>query len=262
MKAIAPGLHHDARMLLAIATAALLTGSPSARADAPPFDRPGIGFASAVLPAGSFDWEQGLPDLQRDSSGGVRTTTDTADTLFRFGLTSTLELQLSGSPWNRTVVRAPGARTQMQGAGDSAIGLKWAPALSSKDWTFAMLGVVSLATGSAAFSNGHTVTSLGAAATRDLGDGRSLEFYVNDDHGGGRNTATTSVNFGFPIHGNLGGYVEAARIAGGGTSSSLAGGGFTWLLRERVQFDLYADGGLTRNSPDLTAGFGVSVFWK
>jgi hypothetical protein len=231
-------------------------------ADAPPFDRPGIGFASAVLPVGSFDWEQGLPDLERDSGGGERTTTSTADTLFRFGLTSTLELQLSGSPWNRTTIHAPGVRMHTDGAGDTALGLKWAPALASKQWTLAFLGSVSFDTGSAAFTNGRTVTSLGAAATRDLGDGRSLELYANDVNDRGANTWTLSANYGFPIHGNFGGYLEAARVAGGGTSSSLAGAGITWLLHDRVQFDLYADGGLTSRSPDLLAGFGISVFWK
>ena len=245
-----------------IAIALLLLCVSCAWADAPPFDRPGIGFASAVLPVGSFDLEQGLPDLQRDSSGGVRITTYTADTLFRFGLTSTLELQLSGSPWNRTTIHAPGIHALADGAGDTALGLKWAPALASKQWTLAFLGSVSFDTGSAAFTNGHTVVSLGAAATRDLGDGRSLEVYANDDHGGGTNTWTISTNYGFPIRGDVGGYVETARVAGAGTSSSFAGGGLIWLLRERVQFDLYADGGLTRSSPDLLAGFGVSVFWK
>ena len=245
-----------------IAIVSLLVFTSSAWADAPPFDRPGIGFASAVLPVGSFDWEQGLPDLQRDSSGGVRSTTYTADTLLRFGLTSTLELQLSGSPWSRTTIHAPWFRAHADGAGDTAIGLKWAPALANKRWTLAFLGSVSFDTGSAAFTNGRTVTSFGAAATSDLGDGRSLELYANDVHGGGANTWTFSANYGFPIHGNFGGYIETARVAGGGTSSSLAGAGITWLLKEHVQFDLYADGGLTQSSPDLLAGFGISVFWK
>lgn len=248
--------------LRVFAIASLLVCAQPCLADAPPFDRPGIGFASAVLPVGSFDWEQGLPDLQRDSSGGVTSTTYTADTLFRFGLTSTLELQVLGSPWNRTTIHAPGFRTHVDGAGDTAIGLKWAPPLASKQWTLAFLGMASFDTGSVAFTNGHTVASLGAAATRDLGDGRSLEFYGNDDHGGGTDTWTLSANYGFPIRGNFSGYVEAARATGGGASSSLAGGGLIWLLSERVQFDLYADGGLTRSSPDLLAGFGVSFFWK
>lgn len=253
-----------ARTLAAVAIAAALaaTASPASADDnPPPFDRPGIGFASAVLPAGSFDWEQGLPDLQRDGSRGDHATTWTADTLFRFGLTPTLELQLSGSPWNRSDVRSAGVHSHAQGAGDAAIGLKWAPALASKRWSLALLGVVSVPIGSAAFSAGHTVTSLGAAATADLGDNRSLEFYGNLDHGAGQNTWTLAANLGFPIHGNLAGYVETAHTAGGGPTSALVGAGLAWLLHGRVQLDLYADAGLTRSSPDYLAGLGVSVFF-
>ena len=240
----------------------LLACTATARADAPPFDRPSFSFAPATLPAGSFDWEQGLPDMERDSDGGVRTTTYTADAVLRYGLTSNLEVQLHTSPWNRMTVRAGALHASVEGAGDSALGIKWAPSLDSKTWTLAILGLVSFDTGSAAFTNGHTVTSLGVAATRDLGDGRSLEFYANDDHGAGRNTWTLSANYGFPIRGDIGGYVETARVAGNGNSASLVGGGIVWLLHDRLQFDLYADGGLTSRSPDLLAGFGVSLFWK
>jgi len=236
--------------------------APAAWADAPAFDRPGMGFAPAVLPAGSFDWEQGLPDIERDSDGGVRSTTLSADTLFRFGLASTLELQLAGSPFNRTTVRGAGLRAHATGAGDTAIALKWAPALDSKTNALALLGAVSFDTGSDAFTNGTTVASFGMAASHDLGGNRSLGFYANVDHGGGLSTWTASASLGFPVHGDLGGYVEFARIAGGGSSSSLAGTGLAWTLHDRVQLDASVDVGLTRHSPDWLAGVGVSVFFK
>ncbi len=248
-----------ASMWLALALAGTLP--PGAHADAPAFDRPGIGFASAVLPVGTFDWEQGLPDLQTDRDGGLRSTTWTADGLLRIGFAPTLELQLSGAPWNRATLSGNGLHSHTQGAGDTAIGLKWVPQATDKHWSFALLGMVSFATGSADFSNGHQVISLGAAATRDLGDNRSLELYANADHGAGRNRLTTSVNYGFPIHGALGGYVEAAHLAGDGPTSTLAGAGLTWVIHDRVQLDLYADRGLTRRSVDCLGGFGVSVFF-
>lgn len=251
-----PTLRSILASLVAIAVA------PCAWADAPAFDRPGMGFASAVLPAGSFDWEQGLPDIERDSAGGVRTTTLSADTLFRFGLTSTLEVQLAGSPFNRTTIHGAGVHAHATGAGDTAIALKWAPALDSKANTLALLGAVSFDTGSVAFSSGTTVTSLGMAVSHDLGGNRSLGFYANVDHGGGQSTWTASTSFGFPVHGDVAGYVECARIAGGGSSSSFAGTGLTWTLHERVQLDASVDAGLTRHSPDWLAGLGVSVFWK
>ncbi len=246
-------------------TAALLAafaGAPLAWAEPPAFDRPGVGFASAVLPAGAFAWEQGLPAFERDSEGGLRSTSYTADTLFRYGLTETFEVQLAGSAFNRTTIRGPGFRTHATGAGDTAIAGKWAPALNGQTTTLALLGAVSFDSGSDDFTNAQTVTSFGAAATRDLGDSRSLGFYANVDHAGGENTWTASTSFGFPVRGDIGGYVELARITGGGSSASLAGAGMTWMLHERVQFDLSFDAGLNRNSPDVLAGFGVSVFWE
>lgn len=237
---------------------------PMAHADdsPPPFDRPSFSFAPAVLPVGAFDWEQGLPDLEIDNDGGVRTTTYTADTVLRYGLTTNFELQLHASPWNRMSVRTGTLRTSTEGAGDTALGIKWAPAIDSKDWTLAVLGLVSFDTGSAAFSNGYTITSLGVAAARDLGGNRSLGLYANLDHGAGRNTWTGSANYNFPIGGDLSGFAQIGRFAGGGVNSALAGGGITWLLRNTVQLDLGANFGLTHRSPDCQLGFGVSVFWK
>ncbi len=231
-------------------------------ADAPAFDRPGISFATSVLPAGSFDWEQGLPDFAHDNADGVRSTDYTADTTFRFGLTSTLEVQLASSLWNRLDQRAGGMSFHDNGAGDTKLALKWAPTLASKNTTLAVLGSVTAATGSAAFTNGRPIVSLGATIARDLGGGRSLAFYANVDRSGGEDTWTLSPNFGFPISGNLGGYIEAGQNFGGGESSTVAGGGVTWLLHDRVQFDLYGLRGLTSRSPDVQAGLGVSVFWQ
>ncbi len=245
-----------------LALPALLLCAHPALADAPAFDRPGISFATSVLPAGAFDWEQGLPDLERDSADGMRSTAYAAGTTVRVGLASTLEMQLAGSLWNRLDLRAAGVSRREEGAGDTKLALKWAPPMSNKDVSLAVLGSITLDTGSAAFTNGRPVVSLGATIARDLGAGRSIALYANVDRSGGTNTWTISPNFGFPIGENLGGYVEAGHSFGGGASSSVAGGGLTWLWHDHVQFDLYGLRGLTSHSPDLQAGFGVSMYWN
>ena len=234
----------------------------AAQADAPAFDRPGIAFSPAVLPARSFDWEQGLPDLQFDDAGGTRSRLYAADTTLRMSLTSTLELQVGGSLWNRLDASSAGTSSRAEGAGDSKIGLKWARPLPASKLSLGILATVTHDTGSAAFTNGSPIYSLGAVLGRDMGAGRSLAGYLNVDHSGVGNTWTASSNFGFPVHGNLAGYVEVGRIAGSGNSSTVGGGGLTWLLHDRLQLDMYARRGLTTRSPDLQAGFGVSMFWK
>lgn len=229
---------------------------------APSFDRPGFGFASSVLPAGSFDWEQGLPDMERDSAGSAHSTLYTADTEIRVGIGSNLELQLHASPWNEFDFHAPGISGSVTGAGDTALGVKWAPSLSSKNWTLGVLGQVSFDTGSDNFTAGHTVTTLAVEATRDLGGSHTLAFNATVNLGGGQTTWSTAANFGFPIQGNFSGYVQAGHFGGGGINSSLAGAGLVWLVGNRVQFDLGANAGLSNRSPDYQAGFGVSVFFK
>ena len=247
-----------------LAAALALACAMPAMADdpAPSFDRPGFGFASSVLPAGTFDWEQGLPDMERDSGGGAHSTFYTADTEVRLGIGSNLELQLHTSPWNELDVHAFGLRASTSGAGDTALGVKWAPSLSDKDWTLALLGQVSLDTGSADFTAGHSVTTLALQAARDLGGGHTLAFNGTVNHGGGATTWSAATNFGFPVQGNLSGYVQVGHFGGDGINSTLAGAGLVWLVANRVQFDLGANAGLSNRSPDYQAGFGVSVFFK
>jgi len=55
-------------------------------ADIPAFDRPGIAFSPTTLPAGSFAWEQGLPDFQRDRADGVTQRAYSASTRWRYGV--------------------------------------------------------------------------------------------------------------------------------------------------------------------------------
>ncbi len=234
----------------------------SARADdAPAFDRPGLSFAAAVLPAGNFDWEQGLPDFEHDSSAGVRTNTYAANTEFRLGIGHALELQLAGSPWNRVTVRDHGVHASATGAGDTRVAVKWAPPLATGGLSFALLGAVSLDTGAAAFSSGTTVSTVGVALSRDLGDGRSVGGYLNVDHDRSSNVVSSSLSYGFPLNDAVGVFVEVGHGSGGGPATSVAGGGLTWLVDNRLQFDLSAHVGLTSRSPDLDAGFGISYLW-
>jgi hypothetical protein len=245
-----------------VASAGLAGGAAPARADAPAFDRPGIAFSPSVLPTGEFALEQGLPDFQRDDANGIASRTFTAGTTFRAGIANSLELQIAGSLWNRSSVRAGGVSMHDEGVGDTRFSLKWAPTLPVESLSLAVLGSATADTGAAAFTNGRPVYSLGATIGRKVGADCAVALYANVDHSGGTDTWTVSPNFSFPIAGDLGGYVEAGRTSGSGESDSRAGGGLTLLLHDRVQLDLYALHGLDHRSTDLTAGFGVSMAWQ
>ena len=240
----------------------LTLASTAVHASAPSFDRPGIAFATSTLPIGSFDLEQGLPDVVHNETAGVATTLYSADTIVRYGITPTLELQFGGSLWNRLDVRGNNIDSRNTGGGDTTIAAKWAPMLKSGNVAIALLGAVMLDTGASAFTNGRPVYSLGATVSRELQDGRAIAVYLNASSNGGITTWTFSPNISFPITSNIGAYVEAGRTVGGDAAGTAAGGGLTWLLHDRVQFDVYGLRGLKGHAPDLQAGVGVSVFWK
>jgi hypothetical protein len=240
----------------------LALSSTPVHASAPPFDRPGIAFATSTLPVGSFDWEQGLPDAVHDNTGGVSTTLYSADTIIRYGLLPTLEVQVGASLWNRLDTHGINVDNRSTGSGDTTIAAKWAPTLKSDNVTIAFLGAITLDTGASAFTNGRPVYSLGATVSRDLQHGRAIAVYLNASSNGGITTWTFSPNISFPITSNIGAYVEAGRAVGGDAAGTVAGGGLTWLLHDRVQFDVYGLRGLEGHAPDLQAGVGVSVFWK
>jgi hypothetical protein len=86
--------------------------------------------------------------------------------------------------------------------------------------------------------------------------------YLDASSTGGRTTWTVSPNISFPITSVIGGYVEAGRTIGGDATGTVAGGGLTWLLYDRMQLDIYGLRALGGHAPDLQAGAGFSMFWK
>lgn len=86
------------RVRLGVCMAMLACGGVQA-AEAPEYDRPGIGFSTSTVGRGVLAWEQGLPDAGRDRRDGVTTTTWAAITLLRLGVSSTVEVQLGADVW-------------------------------------------------------------------------------------------------------------------------------------------------------------------
>jgi hypothetical protein len=197
-----------------------------------------------------------LPDLEREEDVTGHKTVYTIDTTLRLGWTPTLEIQIIGSAWNRMV------QAHVSGAGDTALAVKWAPAHADQESVFALLGMITLDTGAAAFTNGRPVYSLGATFGREVSAGRTVTMYANLDRSGNANVWTFAPAINFSLTEQFGAYVELGRKVGGGNSATLIGGGMTWLLHDRVQLDISDDIGLTATGLRQQAGCGISVFWK
>jgi hypothetical protein len=232
----------------------------AAHADTPSFDRPGIAFATQTLPAGSWDWEQGLPDVVRNNDRGTESTLYSADTRIRFGLTSKLEFQIADSLYNQLQTRTVDTATTQHGASDLTLALKLAmPSTQSISW--ALLGGVSLTTGQDPFTSDTQQYLLAVSSSARFDDSYAAGMYASVNRAGHDNTYTLSPNVSFSLTTTLGGYVEGGYTFGSNIDKiEVAGGGLAWMVSDRVQLDIYALFGLTAISTDLQAGFGLSVY--
>lgn len=245
-----------------IGTVILLAANTGALAESVAFDRPGIAFSPSVLPKGTLSWEQGLPDWSREREGGIELNTYAANSLLRVGLSEQWELQLGATPYIRASLHAPGlGRLRSHGAGDSSIGFKYAVAGLSESTQWAFLGKMTAATGNADFSAGRTQLALGTAAGWALSDRHTLGLYANISRDSEERVYTVSPSLSVAVSEAVGAYVEAGfSKSSDGPTESIAGLGLTVLANEAVQLDLSADWGLNDNSPDVIAGFGVSIY--
>ncbi|WP_315388781.1 transporter [uncultured Stenotrophomonas sp.] len=233
--------------------------------ETPAFDRPGLGFAASVLPAGGVALELGLPDYERDrDDAGTRTTQYGTDLRLRVGLGANLELQAFGSPWNRlreAPRNAPSNTTR--GAGDSGLALKFALPLDSDRHAVALLASSSFDTGSRDFSEGGTQYQLGASYEYTFNDRWTGALYANATRGAGEDAFEWSPSLSLAVSVNVSAFIEAGFThTDGEPSTSVAGAGLTWMPARRVQLDASFDLGLDRNSPDLQAGLGVSFYFE
>jgi hypothetical protein len=249
--------------LLAAATAiAASTPSIAIAADAPSFDRPGIAFATGTLPKGAFAWEQGLPDFERDDSGGVRSTTYSANTNLRLGLSDRVELQLATSPFHYLREHDSDGRRSRHGAGDTGLALKISLPSSHDKFSWAVLGAVTAASGDRDFSNGATQYSLGTTLGYDFSDAVSGALYFNLDRSDGADTWSWSPSLSYAISDRVGAYVEAGwSHTDHQPTTSVAGVGVTFMATPKIQLDASLDAGLDRDSPDLQGGVGVAFYF-
>jgi hypothetical protein len=254
----------DFRVAVALGIAGTAVAAPSP-ADTPAFDRPGIAFSPTTLPVHSFAWEQGLPDFQRDRTDGVTQRAYAASTRFRYGVSDRWEVQLAAPMFEQVDTSGSGQAFTAAGAGDLSVAVKVDLAPGDDKFNMAMLAVVSVPTARRDLGLGSEQYSLGVTVGWSLGEQQSLALYANVDLLDGHATWTVSPNWSFALSDTVGGYLEGGyqfADANGQARNAVAGGGLTWMVTPTVQLDTYGLAGLTRGSTDLSAGCGLSVFFK
>lgn len=193
-----------ATILMTAGTAFPAMAQTTADTDLRPFcaDRPGKGTPTCILDQGRWQVELGLFDGARQDAGGVRVESQAyGDTLLRYGLTATTEIQFGLTPYARekTTDRTTGISETADGIGDLSVGFRHS--LANPDGSgvsVALAGFITAPTGSRALRadgfEGGIILPIALPLNDDwaLSLSPEIEVVANSD-GEGRHAAYTMV---------------------------------------------------------------------
>jgi len=219
-------------------------------------DRPDFTESTSAVATGRVQLESGLTFTSGDDD-----TLEAPEALLRIGLADRLELRLEAPSYARS---DPGD----DGFGDSSLGFK----LELADQrgarpALALIGSVGLPTGESDLAADPLQPGAILAASWDLPHELALGLNAgatSADDGAGDNFSeySASAALGFPIAGDLSGFVEyygLYRSGGGGGPEHVADGGLTYLITPDVQLDVRVGVGLNDRAPDWLVGAGLSI---
>ncbi|SEH11069.1 Putative MetA-pathway of phenol degradation [Sphingopyxis sp. YR583] len=255
-------------LLLAAATVAVPAFADEGHRELCP-DRPGLGTPACTVEPGVLLFEIGLADWTLDRSVDSRSDSWTfGDALLRAGLTPSLEVQIGWTMLGhiRDRDRATGDVTRRTRTGDMTLALR--QNLSNPDgsgFSIALMPYATLPLGGKGVGAGDWGAGLLAPVSFDLG-AVSLGFTPHvdaavDSDGDGRHTAYGSVaGVGLDVSDDVSMTAEVSLARDedpdGHTTEALAGLSAGWQPDADSQWDLGANMGLNRNSPDIELYFG------
>ena len=239
--------------------AAVLAGAGGASAQAPELvtDRPDQTESATVVPRGLLQVETGYLFTRDGGMDGHAAP----GTLLRVGLGGRTELRLG----HAGIVGGEGRR----GAGDSGLGAKVNLIPRADGWRpeLALLGGLSLPTGSHGFSSGGTDPSFLVAFAHELRPGLSLGYNAGSawqssaDRPHRDAFIVYSLALGVSLTDRLGLFLELfgdRQVTGAVATSASVDSGLTLLLTDTLQLDVSAGRRLLGPTDDLFVGTGLS----
>ncbi|HEX5182114.1 MAG TPA: transporter [Allosphingosinicella sp.] len=232
-------------------------------------DRPGKGNGACTVPAGAVQLETDIFNWTRDSGGGTRTDTILyTNPVLKFGLSDSADLQLNIAPYEEVRTKTGNVTDRIGGVGDLFVRYKQRLTGASANIQIAIIPFIKLPTARRGLGNGAVEGGLALPVNINLPQGFTLNFspeadLILDADGSGRHISLQNiVNVGKQV-----GKVNVAVEIWGGQDFDPAGTVqqvsadvmVTWLARKTLQFDVGANFGLNRNTPDLQLYAGVST---
>jgi hypothetical protein len=265
------------RILLSIALiasplAAQQAAVPTASTTEAPIctDRPTKSNFACTVPKGLIQIEADGFNWLQSSSGGTRTDQLLfTNPTFKYGLSDSSDVQLNWVPFTTIRSRdAAGRVTTLSGVGD--ITLRFKQRLTSADGGFqlAILPFVKLPTAKLGVGNGKVEGGVAAPINISVPGGWTFTLgpqldVLADFDGNGRHAGVTGLiniakQFGkFTLYNEI--WTSQNYDPEGTVSQYSYDVSLAWLPQPTLQFDIGANVGLNRNTPDLVAYFGIST---
>lgn len=245
------------RWLAALPVLSLVPGLTLA---APAFERPGLGLNPDLLGKYRIAVEQGLPDGTLDKRGSPEIATLDFNTLLRLRVVRRMELQVGVNSYRYQESSDGQDSTDQSGMGDSSLGAKFA-LYRGDTFRAALLGGMLLDTASDAFSDEEDGSFMAISGGWWLDDRHQLQLSVRYDDSGSEKWITVVPSWHARLNDKWAVFLDAglSHNEDNGNDNNRAGGGLTWMLTPKIQFDLYGRGGLDNDSVDNEAGLGFAV---
>ena len=256
-----------------IAAALLLAGGRAAAAEDAPIcaDRPGKATAACTVSNGRWQLEAGLADWSIQKSSGDRNSAlALAETTIKYGLTSSSDIELDVTPFERETTTFAGITARASGIGDVNAVYKQRLTPSGAPLQLVAMPYVKIPIAKRSLSNGEWEGGVllpisYAIAKSPLSIGATPELdWVADGDGRGHHLAMTQViSLGVQVSEKLN---LSAELWGhwdwdhaGATRQTTADVAAAYLVNRNFQLDAGANFGLNRATPDLELYTGVSV---
>lgn len=256
------------KRFLLIAIALLLVFPVIAQDDYPPIvtDRPDQTESAITVPMKTLQIESGFQFSWRDKEGVETKDLGFNSTLLRYGVLKRLEVRLGAAYAGFEETDAvTEEKTTLNGFAPLALGIKWNMLEGDGPIpTLAFLTSVDIpALASDDFNDGNVLQKILLAGSWQLSNtfGLGMNFGTIADWKQSDFTTIYSVSLGASILKWLGAFIEYYGFAPAGEySDQRVNGGFTFPVRNNLQFDIYGGTGVSENSPNAFAGFGFA--WR
>lgn len=234
-------------------------------------DRPDQTESATTVRPGFVQVETGWGYAREDEGTLSVRTHEVPGTLVRLGMRDPWELRIGWAGFIREETRLGGSETDADGVGDTSLGAKLRLAEErGRRPQLAALFDLTVPTGDDEVSSERLDPSFRLSAAHGLSERLALGYNLGIgweteiDESGARDTlsdAFYTVALGIELSGRWGAFAElfgdVPLSATGGAANSFDGG-FTYLLRDDLQFDVFGGFGLSNSAEDRFVGIGVS----